>query len=251
MPRPALSLLPLLLAAACGDIDVRSIRTGDIVPDALAGEWRGDWQSQLSGIQGLLTLRIQDFAGQPVVSVQIAHPCVPPDQYEFRVAPSGIELLEDGEVLFRAVFGDNRTLVGSYSCLADSGLWDATWTRDLPQLIDLGGRWVGTITVDGFPAQSLELQLDQSVQSSALAMQGTMALPGLLAEPLDLRGTVQFRDGAFDLLLVTAAGSGPLVHMLGTGATETRSVPNGSLQAVVGPQQPIVEATWQVQWVGP
>jgi hypothetical protein len=237
-----------LLACACGDIDVQSIRSGAVVPSALAGEWQGVWQSELGGSFGVLTLRIQDFDGEPVVAVDIAHPCVPPDEYQFRATASTVELLADSVVLFRAVLGPERTLVGTYGCLADTGSWDATWQRDLPELVDLSGQWLGSVSVPGFPPETLVVQLEQSVRGGALALDGSLRLPNLSPEPLPLVGTVQFREGAFDLVLVSAPGSLPLVYLVGVGDTPTLRVQDGQLQAAIDPSTPLVVATWDVQW---
>lgn len=243
--------LPLVLPlGACGDIEVRSIRTGDVVPAQLEGEWRGVWQSELSGIGGVLTLRIQDFGGEPVVAVEIAHPCVPPDRYEFRATANTIELLDDGEVLFRGLLGDDRTLVGSYDCLADRGSWDATWQRALPELVDLGGTWNGTITAADM-SQPLVLQLAQTVRDGALLLHGTLDLPGLPLDPLPMFGQVQFGDAAFELLLVTEPGTAPLLHMTGLGDAATRTIVDGELQAAIDPLLPLLQAQWTAQWTEP
>ncbi|MBL8728714.1 MAG: hypothetical protein JNM25_09815 [Planctomycetes bacterium] len=246
--RPLLAASLSLTFAACGDIQVRSIRTGDVVPDALQGEWTGAWQSAQTGFGGLLTLRIQDFAGEPVVSVQIAHPCVPPSHYQFRATPAKVELLADDVVLFEAVVGAERTLIGSYGCTADAGSWDATWQRDLPALVDLTGRWLGSASVPGYLPQAIVLDLQQTVRNGTLAFDGAMQLPGLLPEPLPMRGSVQFRAGVFDVVLVTEPGTVPLVHMVGTGDTALRRLDAGQLQAAVDPLLPLVQATWEMRW---
>lgn len=248
---PSLVASLCLSLGACGDIEVRSIRSGDVVPAQLEGEWHGAWQSELSGISGVLTLRIQDFGGEPVVAVEIAHPCVPPARYEFRATANTIQLLDDGEVLFDGLLGDDRTLVGSYACLADSGSWDASWQRALPELVDLGGTWSGTITAPGFDPQALELQLVQTVRDGTLLLQGTLGLPGLPTDPLPIFGQVQFGDAAFELLLVTEPGTGPLVHMTGLGDPATRTIGSGDLQAAIDPLLPILQAEWDAQWIGP
>jgi len=247
------SLVPaclLLLLAACGDIDVRSIRTGDVVPVALRGEWKGAWQSGQTGLNGLLTMRIQEYDGEPVVSVQIAHPCVPPSQYQFRATATKVELLANDVVLFEAVLGGERSLIGSYGCLVDTGSWDAVWQKDLPQLVDLGGSWAGSISVPDYPLQPIVLQLEQSVRNGSLVLGGSMALPGLLADPLAMVGTVQFREGVFDVLLVTEPGVVPLVHMVGTGNSTTLRLSGGQLQAAIDPLLPLLQATWEMQWQG-
>lgn len=244
------SLALLLGCAACGDINVRSVRTGDVVPPALEGEWLGSWQSSTTGINGLLTLRIQDFAGEPVVAVQIAHACVPPSQYQFRASPTKVELLADDVVLFEAVIGTDHTMIGSYGCAADAGSWDATWQRALPELIDLSGRWLGTVAVAGQPTQTLVLDLTQSVRNGTLALDGSMSLPDLLPDALPMRGSVQFGEAGFDLLLLTQPGTVPLVQMTGTGSSTALQVPSGQLLAAIDPLLPLVEATWTVQRQG-
>lgn len=249
-PLSVAACLPFLFAA-CGDIEVRSIRTGDNVPDSLQGEWSGAWRSDLSGINGLLTMRIQSFAGEPVVSVQISHPCVPPSQYQFRASPTKVELLANEVVLFEGIVGTDHTLVGTYGCLADVGSWDATWQRELPELIDLGGTWTGSVTVPGFPSQAIALDLEQSVRGGGLTLRGTMAVPGVLPDPLPMLGNVQFRSGQFDLLLVSEPGSVPLVHMVGTGDTGTLRLQDGELQAAVDPQLSLLQGTWEMQWQSP
>ncbi|MBX3463118.1 MAG: hypothetical protein KF830_08100 [Planctomycetes bacterium] len=241
------TLLPwfLLSCAACGDIDVRSVRTRD---GMLAGEWTGSWQSLQGGGDGMLLLRIQDFGGEPVVGVQISHPCLPPADYEFRATASTFELLAAGEVVFGAVLGPERTLVGTYGCAVDTGAWDATWQRTLPDPVDLSGQWLGSVAVPDLPPRTLVLQLWQTVRSGALVIEGTLRLPEVMVQPLAIVGTVQFRDGAFDLVLVSAASAFPLVHLAALGDTPTRRITGGQLQAAIDPSLPLVQATWEAQW---
>jgi hypothetical protein len=240
-----------LLAAACGDIDVRSIRTSDAVPQALEGEWSGSWQSGDGADSGTLVLRIQDFAGEPVVSVQVAHPCVKPREYQFRATATTVELLADGEVVFGAVLGQDRTLVGSYQCTADSGTWDASWQRDLPPLLDLSGRWEGTISANGAPPQQLVMHLQQDVRGGALVMDGAAELPGALPEPIGVTGWLEFRDGVFEVLLTTLPGEVPIAFLTGLGDSDLLRIENGLLQAAIDPQLPVLQATWQAAWTGP
>ena len=240
-----------LVVAACGDLDVKSIRTGDSVPQALQGEWGGLWQSNQDLDGGSLTLRIQDFGGEPLVSVVISNPCVQPRDYQFRVTGARIELLADGQPVFSALLGSDRTLVGTYACAADAGAWDATWQRDLPLVLDLSGTWNGALSVPGAPEQVLVLHLLQVVRSGGLVLDGTLELPGVLPAPLPLRGWVTFREGAFDLALTNLEGELLQFQMIGAGDVDDLRVDNGLLHVSAPGQVPFHQGVWRVQWAGP
>lgn len=241
--------------AACGRIDIRSVRTGESVPAALAGEWTGTWQSSRSTANGSLVLRMQDFAGEPVVSIHLDNPCVQAGDYQFRTSGNTVELLEDGDVLFTATLGPARSLVGHYGCDSDAGAWDATWTRELPSLVDLSGRWEGEVVAFGVPSIAMVLQLEQVVRSGALALEGTASVPDLLTAPIPIAGLLRFQTGTFgqpdtfELSLDTPAGLTPAVHMLGVGATAERRVHTGLVQANGQPSLPFVQAAWQARWI--
>jgi hypothetical protein len=239
-----------LLGAACGDIEVKSYRSPDVVPHQLQGEWLGSWNSDVNSTGGVLTLRIQEFASEPVVSIQINHPCVTPQDYTFRANGNEIELLANGHVLFSAQLNEDRTLVGTYDCDEDAGSWSALWNRELPEPRDLGGRWDGFLWVDGEPEQQLVMQLQQGVHSGALTLAGTVDLPGVLAHPIGVTGWVEFHDGSFQLLLTTLPGEGLVAYMTGIGETATATVTNGLLYALVGPDVPILEINWRASLTG-
>lgn len=249
MHLPAVFVPVLLLAASCGDIDVTSIRVGEAVPAALAGEWTGSWQSTRTGGSGSVTLRMQDFAGEAVVSVQIDNPCVAAAEYRFRTSGNVIELLSDDVVLFSAVLDEQRSLVGSYGCAADGGVWEVAWVRELPPLIDLGGRWEGSVTLPGIPAQPMLLELALVVRGGALVVEGTVQFPTLAATLLPVHGFVQFQATTFDFALAVTTGSSLAVQLLAVGELATRSIGTGLLQTNGDPSVPFTQAGWRAQWV--
>jgi len=240
----------LFLAAACGDIDVREIRTEGVPPE-LIGEWTGTWQSHLNVTGGMLLLRIQEFAGEPVVTVQVDHPCVKPREYEFRATATTVELLADGEVVFAAVVGSDRTLIGTYDCAADRGSWDASWLRELPPVIDLAGRWDGGIRLDGAPEQPFVMRLEQDVRGGALRLDGTIDLPGVLPEPLGITGWLEFHETTFEILLTTLPGEVPIAYMTALGNSALLRIEDGMLQAAISAQLPLLQATWHAAWTSP
>lgn len=251
----ALAVLALvsLSFAACGDITVKSIRVADSVPATLEGEWTGQWSSTRSTGGGTVRLRMQDFEGEPVVSVQLDNPCIEARAYQFRTTGNLIELLADGVPLFSAVLGEARTLTGTYECAADSGVWSVTWSRELAPLVDLGGRWDGTLSLPGLSTTSLRLQLDLDflVQGGALVVQGTARLPDLSTTVLPVFGVVFFRTDDFDLrLLAPTTETGTGIELFGVGPLDTRRIDTGLVQ-VTDPSLPIAQATWQAQWISP
>ncbi len=237
-------------AAGCGHIDVTSVRTGAVVPAILEGEWSGQWHSDQSQANGLLTVRLQEWQGQALVSIVIDNPCVEPRVYDLSLRGPGFELLAFGEPVFVAVLGPEHTLVGTYGCAMDAGTWQANWMAALPEVSDLSGAWVGTLSSAGLPEQSLRLQLVQSVRDGGLVIDGRMELPGLLPQQVPVTGAVQFRTGAFDVTLRTAEGDNPAFQMAGFGKTEPLAVELGVLAVSADPPLPFAQAVWQVDWQG-
>lgn len=237
--------------AACGDIDVKSVRVGGSVPEQLAGEWNGQWQSTSGSAGGSITLRMQDFEGEAVVSVQLDNPCIGAEAYQFRVEGNVIELLADGVVLFSAVLGDDRTLVGTYGCSADLGVWEAEWIRELPTLVDLGGRWEGLVNVPGIVPQPAVLQIGLSVDTGALVVDGTVQFPTLAPTLLPVHGAVQFRATAFDIALDVSTGTSLGIQLLGIGDVAARRIDTGLLRTNGDPSVPFTTAGWTAQWISP
>lgn len=251
--RLSLGLVLCVSLASCGDIEVRSIRVSESVPEELQGEWTGHWQSSDGSGGGAIVLRMQDFGGTPVVSVQLDNACIEAREYQFRTFGNQLELLADGEVLFSALFGDDRTLLGTYGCDADAGTWDAAWAHALPDLVDLGGRWEGSISAFGQPLRTLVLDLDLVVRGGALVVEGSVAVPSLLMTPLPVSGLITFRHEpvfdvhSFELLLATPIGSSPTVQLFGTGDPQLRRIDTGLLQTSGDPLP--LTAAWRAQWV--
>ena len=93
-------LASLLVLAACGDLDVRTVRVPEVVPAPLEGEWTGTWTSDANGASGPLTVRVQEFGGEPLLSVDIVNACVENRAYDL-VLGNGLIELRDGQ---RTVF---------------------------------------------------------------------------------------------------------------------------------------------------
>ena len=190
-PFPFAVLAPIAAAAlaglsGCGDLEVRSVRSPEVVPAILEGEWRGSWSSARNAGTGPLTLTVQEFDRTPLVALDIDNPCVAPRPYRIVLRGSTFELRDGDDVVLAAMLAPDgtRQLLGTYSCVNDSGTWTAIWQRDLPPLIDLSGAWTGEVTAagpGGVPVQrDLTLQLTQSVRDGRIVLDGELALPQLL-----------------------------------------------------------------------
>lgn len=253
MPTPSRAFPPvlpaLLLLVGCGDIEVKSTRVGTAVPAQLQGEWIGSWASTRGPGTGSVTLQVQSFDGDPLVQVLVDNPCLQPQNYQLTMTGNSFELLADGRPLFSAVLGPDRTLVGTFECAADAGLWQATWTADLPPILDLGGVWQGQVQAAALPATDLVVTFVQSVRGGQLAIDGTLELPGLLPAPLPVVGTVRFHGSAFELLLTTANGIAPEVQLAGLGDPATLAIDDGLMVAAAIPQLPSGMATWDLAFL--
>ncbi|MBL8737311.1 MAG: hypothetical protein JNL12_12845, partial [Planctomycetes bacterium] len=112
MPLPMLRcafLLPAVLGLGACDLEVRSTRSADVVPAALQGEWEGTW-SGAAGSGGTLTLQVQQFDAEPLVSIRIDNPCLEAREYQLVIGLASVELRRDGEPVFVGVLGEGRTL---------------------------------------------------------------------------------------------------------------------------------------------
>jgi hypothetical protein len=246
----------LLLAAACGDVDVRSVRVGPAVPETLQGEWVGSWTSSLTAASGALQVRVQEFRAEPVVALQIDNPCLLPRDYQLVLRPTSIELRADGETVLAAELGAGRTLTGTFQCQADQGTWTASWVRALPTLGDLSGRWTGTLTpAVALPAvpmpRPLQLDLEQSVVGGSVVLTGVLDVPELLGLPIAVSGYTIFRDDTFDLLLRAEQPGAPTVVLSALGARQPLSVELGLAQAFGAAPLPFAQATFSLQWQSP
>lgn len=240
------SLFLACLFAACGDIQVRSVRSENVVPATLQGEWSGTWTSAASGMGGALTVRVQEFAQEPVVSLSIDNPCLVPRDYELRLAGASIELLADGVRVLDAAIEEPRRLVGSYECAADRGTWSADWVRELPKPIDLSGSWSGTVTVPGVASEPMFVELAQAVRAGALVLDGMITLPQALPLPVPVTGTVEFGENDFQIVLQTRSGFQPAVVLTGIGDREPVQVDVGFLQVLSSAALPFSQGVFQM-----
>jgi hypothetical protein len=230
--RHALSLVLPALLAACGDLDVRSVRAAPTgVPSALIGEWQGTWQSSATAANGVVVVRVQEFDGEPVVNVQFQNPCLAPRAYDLVVTPATIELRADGQTVLAASLGDGRELVGTYTCSAEAGTWQAQWRRDLPVLLDLGGTWAGTVQFADQLVRPIELRLEQQVEGGEMLLQGELDLGDLWPAPIPVVGTVLFRDQGYDVTLHTPSGANPELLLSGGGTVDPLRIEAGLLHA--------------------
>lgn len=250
MPTPSRAILPvlpaLLLLSGCGDIEVKSTRIGNAVPTQLQGAWSGSWASTQGPGTGTVSLQVQAFDGEPLVQVLVDNPCLVPRDYQLRMSGASFELLADGQAVFAAVLGPERTLVGTFGCSADAGVWQATWTADLPPILDLGGVWQGEVRALTLPATELVVSFVQTVRGGQLVVDGTLTAPGLLPSPLPMTGTVRFHAASFEVAMRTADGIAPTVQIAGLGDLGALAIEDGLLVASAIPQLPSGMATWDL-----
>ena len=252
---PTSSLLSLLVLAACGDLDVRSVRVPEVVPASLEGEWSGTWTSAMSGASGPLTVRVQEFDGQPLLSVEIENACVEARSYDLVLGNGLIELRDGQRTVFAGVLGEGRTLLGTFTCDADDGTWTAAWQRDLPTLVDLSGTWNGSLATVETPLRVLRLQLDQGVRGGLLVLDGTLTIEGLGAGAGDLvvplEGSASFRSDGFDLGLRTLEGGAPALVLSGLGEADPLQVEVGVLQVLGASTLPFSQGVFRILWSAP
>jgi hypothetical protein len=250
MRRLAAFFAPCLFAA-CGDLDVRSVRAPQVVPPALIGEWSGTWHADGSGNSGSIVVRVQSFEGEPVVNVQIENPCVEPRTYQLVVTPATFELRADGQTVLAATLGEGRELIGTYHCSAEDGTWNATWQHDLPEVLDLSGDWSGTLVVGGQSDRPLALMVSQSVDGGVVLLDGLLDLGDVWPVPVPLRGSVEFRDDGYEVVLSTVPGNQPVLLLTGIGDRDPLRIENGVLQGLGGQPLPFQSALFTIARQGP
>jgi len=240
--------LALLCLTACGDLNVRSVGVPDVVPAQLEGEWRGQWRSTRDNSTGSLVIRVQEFDGEPVVSLTIDNPCLEPRAYELLLAGGEIQLRADGVTVFRAELEEDGSLSGNYGCLLDGGLWSAERIGPLPELEDLSGTWGGTVSIPGVFEESLNLTMLMSVDAGTLVLDAIAESENALVTPIPMVGFVQFRDSDFDLLLRSVDGVSPVLLLSGVGARDPLRVEAGLVQIFDAPPEiPFSQALFQIE----
>lgn len=240
--------LALLGASACGDLNVRSVAAREVVPAQLEGEWRGSWTSTRDNTTGVLVVRVQEFDLQPVVSLQIDNPCLPPRAYELAISGGSIALRAEGVTVFQAELDEEGGMSGNYGCLADGGYWSAERVGPLPELEDLSGAWSGVVTIPGVFEQELSILMEMSVDAGALVLDAIAEAPNALAEPVPMRGFVQFRDADFDIVLRSDDGVSPVLLFSGVGARDPLRVEAGLVQILDAPPElPFSQALFQIE----
>lgn len=243
-----LLVISLFLAlCSCGDIEVRSTPGTTSVSSALAGEWQGTWSSGRTSTTGALTLRLQDFGGEPVVSFEIDNLCLAPAQYDLVLQGGLVSLVNDGVPVLVASLSAPEELSGSYGCAADDGVWTAQRTGALPELLDLSGEWGGVLAAPGLADEPIEVSLSQRVQAGQLVLDALVYLPNSLPAPVPMQGIVQFAEDTFEVQLASSIGAGPLLAVQGVGLRAPLSIPDATV-AVVGPSPlPFTEATFSLE----
>lgn len=221
-----------VLCAACGDLTVQSVPGSQTIPAALAGEWRGTWQSDRNQDTGSIIILIQEFAGEPVVSLTIDNPCLAPDDYDLVLAGGVIALQRDGVTVLEASLTRPEKLSGTFACELDDGTWTADLIGPLPEPIDLSGSWDGRVFLPGAFDEPLEVALQQSVRSGQLALNALADIPSVVPFPIPMRGYVVFGEQGFDIILETEVGVQPRLVLSGSGDREPLAVPSGVLQVV-------------------
>jgi hypothetical protein len=221
-----------VLLAACGDLSVQSVPGSETIPAALEGEWRGNWRSTRTQDVGAVTIRIQEFAGQPVVSLTIDNPCLAPADYDLVLAGGVIALQADGVTVLEASLARPDRLTGTFGCALDEGTWAADLIGPLPEPIDLSGSWEGRVFVPGAFTEEFGVTLQQSVRSGRLARNALADIPGVLPFQIPMRGYVVFGDDDFDIILETEPGVQPQLVLSGSGDRDPLAVPTGVLQVL-------------------
>ena len=242
--------LVLILFAAfgsCGDIQVRSTPGTTAISSALAGEWQGAWSSGRTSSGGGLTLRLQDFGGEPVVSFVIDNPCLAPAQYDLVLQGGLVSLVAGGAPVLVASLSAPDELSGSYGCAEDDGVWSARRVAPLPELLDLSGEWSGVLAVPGLGDEPVEVSLSQRVQAGQLLLDALVYLPSLLPAPVPMGGIVQFSESTFALQLASSISAGTLLVVQGDGLRAPLSIPDAAV-SVVGPSPlPFQQATLSLE----
>jgi hypothetical protein len=208
-----LVLLVLVVPLACGQVRSSLPDASAAVPSALVGEWSGAWTSATGDTGGDLALRVQEFAGQPVVQLVTDLPCLAGGSFQVQFTATDFTVrVGDTQVLAGALVGPGA-LAGQFGCGLGAGNWQATRTRALPPVTDLTGRWNGTLFFQGLPAAPFALDLRMQLDSGVLRLDGEIFVEG--SDPAAIVGVASgFDDEAFELMVTTPDGA---LQAQGTG----------------------------------
>ena len=238
------------LLAGCLKIERRSSQVPGF-PQQLLGEWHGSWRSSSTAGSGQLVLAVQAFQGQPIVTVDLQHPCIVGQGYQFVQQGLRWELRLNEQTVFTAeVELANRTLNGSYDCQQDQGSWSASWDHALPEIPDLSGIWSGVYEALQPPSSGiLSMELLQNWQDGRLRLTGSLSFDGHgVTLPL-IVGEVAWTGDLFELLV--QGGVPPSsVNLQGSGQRIALAVSQG-LFTVEDPRLPFRFGIWNAAWLPP
>ncbi|MFN6147077.1 MAG: hypothetical protein ACK5AL_12015 [Planctomycetota bacterium] len=204
--RRLLLLGPCLWLSACGEIRSTVPAVPSAVPAALVGEWSGAWTAAAGDGGGELALRVQEFAGQPVVQITTDLPCLAGPSFQLQLAAANFTVRVGEAVVLSGALTAPGELRGSFGCGAGDGAWQATRTRVLPAVADLTGRWTGTLFYDGLPAAPFALDLRMALDSGVLRLDGDIFVEG--SDPAEVVGIASsFDDQGFVIQLTTPDGA--------------------------------------------
>ncbi len=223
-----LALLPAL--AACGDVKTNLSNSSAAVPAALVGEWTGTWTADGGGNAGTLTLRVQDFAGQPVVQIDTDMPCIAGTTFELLFAATSFTARVGGQQVLDGALTAPSQLAGTFTCAAGQGTWQATRQRVLPLVTDLSGAWSGALYLQGTTPQPFLLDLSMTLDSGVLRLDGVLDVQGEPTATIVGYG-LDFDDDGYQVFFETTDGR---LRAQGTGLYGPLRIENGQWGAFAG-----------------
>lgn len=223
-----LALLPAL--AACGDVKTNIPDSSAAVPAALVGEWTGTWTVDGGGNAGTLTLRVQEFAGQPVVQIDTDMPCIAGTTFELRFAATSFTASVGSQQVLDGALTAPSQLGGAFTCAAGQGTWQAARQRILPPVVDLSGAWTGALYVQGGTPQPFLLDLSMTLDAGVLRLDGALDVQGEPTAAIVGYG-LDFDDDGYQIFFETTDGR---LRAQGEGLYGPLRIENGQWGAFVG-----------------
>lgn len=223
-----LALLPAL--AACGDVKSNIPDSSTAVPPALAGEWTGTWEVAGASSSGTLTLRVQEFDGQPVVQIDTDMPCIAGTTFELQFAATSFTARVGGQQVLDGAVTAPSQLGGTFTCAAGQGAWQATRQRVLPPVVDLSGAWSGALYLQGATPQPFLLDLTMTLDSGVLRLGGTIDVQGEPTATIVGYG-LDFDADGYQVFFETTDGR---LRAQGNGLYGPLRIENGQWGAFVG-----------------